>query len=184
MVCPRCIMAVDELLKKLGYDVVKVELGEAVVNAHEGDVNFAELKHELEKLGFELLEDKSVQVIEKIKNEIVGIIHHGNEIPYNINFSDYLVKQIGRDYHYLSSLFSQKEGITIEKYIILQKIEKAKELIAYAELSLSQIAYKLNYSSPAHLTRQFKQVTGMTPSTFRKMNQPQRKNLDEINGNK
>ena len=180
MVCPRCERVVREELEKLGLEVRHVELGEAQVFPKAGgEVEQEAVRVALEQAGFELLEDQKAKLVERIKTLIVDLIHHHPE-ELRVNYSDYIAAQIDRDYHYLSQLFSSLENVTIEKYIILQKIEKVKELLVYGELTLSEIAYQLHYSSVAHLSNQFKQVTGFTPTEFKKLKSHQRKGLDKI----
>lgn len=180
MVCNRCILVVQQELDKLGIKSGKVTLGEVETT---GDVEKEKL-HQLEQnllaLGFEMLDDAKQKLIEKIKNVVIQKIHHAPEEEEHHNFSEILSKALYKDYSYLSSLFSEVEGITIEKYIIQQKIEKVKELIIYDELSLSEIAYQLGYSSVAHLSNQFKKVIGLTPSHFRQVGANKRKPLDKI----
>ncbi|OFX20674.1 MAG: AraC family transcriptional regulator [Bacteroidetes bacterium GWA2_31_9b] len=178
MVCPRCIMAVRELFTRLNYSISDIKLGVAIISGN--NINLQEVNKELQKLGFELLEDKKSQLIDKIKTLVIGYVHYNSEIQMKSNFSDYLVENIGKDYNYLSTLFSSVENITIEKYIIKQKIEKVKELIIYDELNLSEIAMKLNYSSIAYLSTQFKNETGLTPTQFKNMQVQNRKNINEI----
>jgi AraC family transcriptional regulator len=175
MVCARCIRVVREELQGLGLTVNKVDLGEALVT---GNVDLAEIKTVLAKAGFELLEDKKARQVEQIKNYIIQLIQD----PENrtANYSDLISEHLNKDYHYLSQLFSATENVTIEKYIILQKIEKVKEWLVYDELSLSEMAWKLGYSSVAHLSNQFKQVTGFTPTNFKKLKQHNRVALDQI----
>jgi AraC-like DNA-binding protein len=179
MVCNRCKMAVKSELEKLGIGVLSVELGEVVVKEELTEEEKATLDEKLQILGFSLIDDKKSQVIEKIKNLIVELVHRQNN-DLKINLSDFLCSQLPHDYNYLTGLFSAVEGTTIEKYYIAQKIEKVKELLMYDELNLSEIAWQLNYSSVAYLSRQFKQVTGLTPSYFRGMKSKRRKPLDEV----
>lgn len=143
----------------------------------------SKLSDALKKAGFELIDDKRSKVIEKIKTFIIDIIHYQNELPEK-NFSELISKYLNHDYSYLSNLFSESESITIEQYIINQRIEKTKELLIYDELSLSQIAFQLGYSSTAHLSNQFKKLTGLTPSQFKKMGIQSRKSLDDLSGTK
>ncbi|HAN17107.1 MAG: AraC family transcriptional regulator [Bacteroidetes bacterium GWC2_33_15] len=178
MVCPRCIMAVRDIFIRNNIQIVNIKLGEAIIKGSQ--INFELIKSELQKIGFELLEDKKSQLIDKIKTLIIEYIHHGNNQPLKINFSDYLVSKIGKDYNYITSIFSSVENITIEKYIIKQKIEKVKELIIYDELNLSEIAMNLNYSSIAHLSSQFKNETGLTPTQFKKIQLKNRRNISDI----
>jgi AraC family transcriptional regulator len=179
MVCERCIKAVKSDLKTLGYNVKSISLGEAVIEEDILQDRYTKLKEILENDGFELLEDKKAKIIEQIKIAIINRIYYEN-ISENINFSEYLEKDLKLDYNYLSSLFSSTENITIEHYIISQKIEKAKELLKYGELSLSEIAYQLGYKSVQHLSNQFKQITGFTASRFRNLTDNKRKPLDEV----
>lgn len=177
MVCPRCIRVVREELEAAGLHVVDVSLGEATIQS-EDDIDLEKVRKVLTKAGFELIDDKNNRLIERIKTLIIEIIHHGRE-KSNLNFSDIIAREIGKDYHSLSALFSATENTTIEKFIISQKIEKVKELLFYNELTLSEIAWKLDYSSSAHLSAQFKQVTGMTPSQFKK-NRGKHSSIDNI----
>jgi AraC family transcriptional regulator len=179
MVCNRCILVVEQELHKLNIDSRKITLGEVETTAELPKGTIEQLEKNLDALGFELLDNSKQQLIEKIKNIIIQQIHHKQE-ENNLNYSEILSKSLHKDYSYLSSLFSEVEGITIEKYIINQKIEKVKELIIYDELSLSEIAYKLGYSSVAHLSNQFKKITGLTPSHFRQVGQNKRKPLDKV----
>jgi len=173
-------MAVDGIFKELGYTVTDIKLGEVSFLAEQGEPDFKLIGDKLKSLGFELIEDKKVQLVEKIKTVIVNMIHHQVKNDLKVNYSEYLARETGRDYHYLSNLFSEKENITIEKYIILQKIEKVKELLVYDELSLNEIAWQLQYSSTAHLSKQFKQITGFTPTQFKNLKEHNRHPLDHI----
>jgi AraC-like DNA-binding protein len=179
MVCNRCILVVKQELEKLNIESCNITLGEVETNTELPKEQIAQLENNLAALGFELLDNSKQQLIEKIRNIIVKQVHHTEE-DNNHNFSDIISKALHKDYSYLSSLFSEVEGITIEKYIINQKIEKVKELIIYDELSLSEIAYKLGYSSVAHLSNQFKKVTGLTPSHFKQVGQKKRKPIDNV----
>lgn len=179
MVCNRCILVVQQELEKLGIHAGKVTLGEVETADDIPNEKLKLFQDHLAQLGFEILDSSRQQLIEKIKTIIIQHIHHAqDENPYK--FSDLLSKALHKDYSYLSGLFSDVEGTTIEKYIIRQKIEKVKELIIYDELSLSQIAFDMGYSSVAHLSNQFKKVTGLAPSHFRKVGQHRRKPLDEV----
>ena len=170
MVCPQCIRVVTEDLTALGLQVHRVVLGEADVSAPEGaEPDLEAVRRRLLDAGFALLEDPRAQLVEQIKTLLVTLIHYPLPGPRLLNYSDYLVEHLGRDYHYLSHLFSSEEGLTIEKFIIRQKVERAKELIGYGELSMAQVAEQLDYSSPAHLSRQFRQVTGLTPTEFQRL---------------
>ena len=168
MVSIRCKMIVKSELENLGLDYTIVELGEVEIREELSEIKHTQLKTALLKSGLELMEDKKSILIEKVKNIIVEMIHYSDE-PLKTNFSDYLSKKLNYDYNYISNLFSEVKGTTIEHYIIAHKIERAKELLVYNELSLTEIAYKLHYSSVAHLSNQFKKVTGLTPSFFKKM---------------
>lgn len=179
MVCNRCIMVVQNELDKLGLDVKSVKLGEVVI----GSELTAEEKKKVEEvfisLGFEVIDDKKSRIIEKIKNTIIELVHHQDN-DAKTNLSEVLSAKLNHDYNYLSNLFSEVEGTTIEKYFIAQKIEKVKELLVYDELSLSEIAFRMNYSSVAYLSNQFKKVTGLTPSHFKQIREDKRKPLDNI----
>lgn len=179
MVCNRCILVVEQELEKLNIDSCRVALGEVETRSDIPTEKLERLSHNLSALGFELLDDSKQQLIEKIKNIIIQQVHHSQE-ENHYKFSEILSASLHKDYSYLSNLFSDVEGITIEKFIINQKIEKVKELITYDELSLSEIAFQLGYSSVAHLSNQFKKVTGLTPSHFKKVGQNKRKPLDNI----
>lgn len=179
MVCNRCILVVRQELDKLNIRYRDIALGEAEVEDETPKEQIQKLSNNLDAIGFELLDDSKQQLIEKIKNAIIKHVHY-NEDDSLHNFSAILSEKLHRDYSYLSNLFSEVERITIEKYIINQKIEKVKELIIYDQLSLSEIAYKVGYSSVAHLSAQFKKVTGLTPSHFKQVSQNKRKPLDEI----
>jgi AraC-like DNA-binding protein len=170
---------VQQELQKLNLKGCKVTLGEVETDNELSKDQLDQLSKSLAAVGFELLDNGRQQMIEKVKNIIIDRVHHNQEVN-QYNYSEILSQALHKDYSYLSSLFSEVEGITIEKYIIHQKIEKVKELIIYDELSLSQIAYQLNYSSVAHLSNQFKKVTGLTPSHFKKVGQNKRKPLDKI----
>lgn len=179
MVCDRCIMVVDSELRKINLNPISVTLGEAILDRDITIEEKQQIKSKLQSLGFDLIDDKKNQLVEQIKNLIVNLIHY-NEEPLKINLSDYISEHIRHDYNYISNIFSEEEGTTIEKYLIAQKIEKAKELLEYNELTLSQIAFNLNYSSVAHLSSQFKKVTGMTPSQFKKSETNKRNPLDKV----
>lgn len=179
MVCNRCITAVKQELENLHLPAVTISLGEVELAKTPSEKQLAQLKIRLEELGFELLDDNKKKIIEKIKNIIIKKIHH-SELEEQERFSELLAHTIRKDYSYLSNLFSEVEGITIEKYIINLKIEKAKELLVYDELNLTEIAYRLGYSSVAHLSAQFKKITGLTPSYFKEIGNHHRKPLDNI----
>ena len=179
MVCNRCISAVKQELKKIKLSVTNIALGEVQLLKEPTLKQLTSLKQNLAALGFEVLDDSKKKLIEKIKNIIVEQVHYSATDELH-NFSEILSKKLNKDYSYLSGLFSDVEGITIEKYIINQKIEKVKELIIYNEMNLSEIAYQLGYSSVAHLSAQFKKVTGLTPSHFKKAGGTSRKAIDHI----
>lgn len=179
MVCNRCIMAVRGLLESLNLQPVSVELGTAVLPVKVTNEICRRVREALPTLGFELIDDKKSQVTEQIKDAIIKLVHYSDH-TLTMNLSDYLASTLHRDYSALSKLFSETTGTTIEKYLIAQKIERAKELLAYDELSLNEIADQLNYSSAAYLSAQFKSVTGMTPSRFKNSKANGRKPLDEV----
>ncbi|MGF1923994.1 MAG: helix-turn-helix domain-containing protein [Bacteroidia bacterium] len=179
MVCNRCILVVQNELDKNNIVVNNIKLGEVTLaNELSVDEKIA-LDQSFTKLGFEIIDDRKSRTIAQIKNVIIDVVHyHDNDAKTNL--SDILISQVHHDYNYLSNLFSEVEGSTIEKYFIAQKIEKVKELLVYDELSLSEIAFRLNYSSVAYLSNQFKKVTGLTPSHFKQIKVDKRKPLDEV----
>lgn len=179
MVCNRCIMAVRGILEQMAHTVVSVELGEAEISNDLTADEVAQLDQQLKSLGFELINDRKGRIIEQIKNEIVYLVHH-SEIILNTNLSTWLADRLHYDYTYLSNLFSEVEGTTIEKYYITQRIEKVKELLVYDELSLAEIADALGYSSAAYLSSQFKKVTGLTPTFYKSIKETKRRNIDEL----
>ena len=166
MVCIRCKMIVQQLLRKLDIYYLSIELGEVEIVENISPGRLLEFKELLSGYGLELLDNRKSILIEKIKKVIVELIHYDDE-PLKINFSNHLSKKLNHDYTYLANLFSETEGINIEHYIIKHKIERVKELLAHNELSLTEISYNLHYSSVAHLSNQFKKVTGLTPSHFK-----------------
>jgi len=181
MVCNRCIKVVKEELEKIGIVVNKISLGEVETTSDIDKNKLNEIKKVLKENGFELIENRKAKIVEKIKNIIISTIYNNEDfLISNKNFSKLIEDNIGLDYNYLSSLFSSLESITIEQFIILQKIERAKELLKYDELTLSEIAFKLGYSSVQHLSNQFKKVTGLSASEFKKMTKNIRKPLDKI----
>jgi len=180
MVCDRCKMVVRQELDLLQLPYKNVDLGQVELTTEPGKEQLEVLREHLQKQGFELLDDKKTKTVERIKTEIVSLIHGKDAEEFNLKLSAMLEEKIGVDYHYLSSLFSSVEGITIEKYAILQRIEKVKELLMYDEKSLSEIAYEMGYSSVQHLSQQFKKVTGLTPSHFKNLKENKRKPLDKI----
>jgi AraC-like DNA-binding protein len=179
MVCNRCIMVVRSELEKLGFEPVQVQLGEVELKEDLSGSELNEFKNRLDELGFELMDDSKSKLIEKIKLLVIQLIRNGDG-QMNQNYSVYLSSKLNKEYNYLSHLFSEVEGTTIEKYIINQKIERVKELLVYNELTLSEIADSLGYSSVAHLSGQFRKVTGLTPSYFKHLKENKRKPLDEI----
>lgn len=180
MVCSRCKTVVRQELEALGHQVLTIELGEVVLETPATDMQLDLISERLQTHDFELLSDKKQQLIERVKTAIVELVHLQNDGLRRMKHSDYITEKVSRDYRYLSTLFPEVEGITIEQYLINQKLERVKELLVYDELTLSQIADLLNYSSVAHLSAQFKSITGMTPSQFRKIRDKKRKPLDEV----
>ena len=178
MVSNRCKMTVKEELKKLGLHFV-VELGEADIMEDITQEQREKLRTVLFDAGFELMDDKKAVLVEKIKNVIIDLVHHLDE-NIKINFSDYLSKKLNHNYTYLANLFSEVRGTTIEQFMIAHKVEKIKELIIYDELNITEIAWKMNYSSVAHLSNQFKKVTGLSPSHFKQLKDKRRSPIDEI----
>ncbi len=179
MVCNRCKMVVKAELEKLGFNPISVELGTVSIKENISADDKMKLSERLNSFGFELLEDKKTQITEQIKTSIINLVHYTKE-PLKINLSSYLSEHLNIEYPQLSAIFSEIENQTIEKYFIAQKIEKAKEMLTYGELTLSEIAYQLNYSSVAHLSAQFKKVTTLTPSVYKNETSDKRKTLDEI----
>lgn len=178
MVCNRCIKVVKEELTKNSIDFQRVDLGKVYFNKPLTENKKHTLNTILKKEGFELVEDKEAKIVNEVKTLIIENIHHGKETSVLQNFSEFLASQIGIEYSQISKLFSEIEGKTIEQYGIEQRIERVKELLIYNELTLSQISHELNYSSPQHLSRQFKKITGLTPTQFKSIGT--RKTLDKI----
>lgn len=179
MVCSRCKMVVKSEFEKLGLRPLTVELGEIDTGNDLLKEQLLQLDTNLRILGFELIDDKKSQTIEKIKNTIVTLIHHSDQ-DLKTNLSVFIASELHQDYNYLSNLFSEVEGTTIEKYFIAHKIEKVKELLVYDELTLSEIADRLGYSSVAYLSNQFKKITGFTPSYFKSLKENKRTNIEEL----
>jgi AraC-like DNA-binding protein len=179
MVSIRCKMVVKAELDKLGLHYGIVELGEVQIQENITNEVREQLKLDLSMSGLELMDDKKAILVEKIKNVIIEMVHYEDELP-KTNFSDYLSDKLGYNYTYLANLFSETKGITIEHFMILHKIEKVKELILYDELNLSEIAWKLHYSSVAHLSHQFKKITGLTPSYFKALKNKRRGSLENV----
>jgi AraC family transcriptional regulator len=181
MVCPRCIKVVREELTQLGLDVRNVALGEVELTGEAKKLPLEKIRHVLHENGFELIEDKRVKTIESIKHAVLKLVQNDyDKNPIRLKDSEFIAREVGQDYHSLSTLFSSVEGITIEQYTILQKIERVKELLKYGELSVSEIAYTMGYSSVAHVSNQFKKVTGMTPSQFKKLGATHRHPIDRV----
>jgi len=179
MVCNRCILVVQQVFDELGNPPVRIALGEVETPHPLKAENLEKLKAKLVGYGFEMIDDTRSQLIEKIKSSIIGMVRN-NDGAIKMNHSSYIESIVNRDYAYLSALFSEVEGTTIEKYIILQKIERVKELLVYDELTLSEIAVKTGYSNVAYLSGQFKKITGLTPSHFKKVREIKRKPLDQV----
>jgi AraC family transcriptional regulator len=179
MVCNRCIMTVRRELENEGLAFKNVQLGEVELNDEPNKEQLEKLDARLKELGFEVLDNKKSQIVERIKNVIVSLVHHNNE-QVNLKMSALLEEKLKLDYHYLTTLFTSVEGITIEKYTILQRIERIKELLVYDELSISEIADQMGYSSVQHLSQQFKKITGSTPSQFKTIKENKRKPLDKL----
>ena len=179
MVSQRCKMIVKEALKELGVHFVMVELGEAEIMEEISDAQREQLKSALLNSGLELMDDKRTILIEKIKAIVIELVHYTESLP-NINYSDFISEKLGYNYNYLSNLFSDVKGITIQQFIINHKVERIKELIIYDELTMSEIAWKMNYSSVAHLSNQFKKMTGVSPSHFKQLKEKRRTPIEEI----
>ena len=179
MVCSRCKMVVKAQLESLGLKPVNIALGEVELEEELSKAQLSSLNIALKATGFELIDNKKSQTIEKIKNAIVTLVHHSDH-ELRTNLSSFITSQIHQDYNYLSNLFSEVEGTTIEKYYINQRIEKVKELLVYDELSLSEIADRLGYSSVGYLSNQFKKVTGFTPSYYKSLKENKRRNIEEL----
>ena len=179
MVSNRCKMAVKEELKKLGLHFIVVELGEVEIMEKISPEQRVLLQTGLLNSGLELMDDRRSVLIERIKNVIIEMVHHTDE-EIRVNFSHYLSEKLNHDYTYLANLFSEVQGTTIEQFIIAHKIERIKELIIYGELNITEIAWKMNYSSVAHLSNQFKKMTGLTPTHFKNLKDKRRSPIEEI----
>tara|TARA_R110001583_G_scaffold34335_3_gene115459 strand:+ start:258 stop:818 length:561 start_codon:yes stop_codon:yes gene_type:complete len=179
MVSNRCKIAVKEALKNLGFHFTPVDLGEVEIMENISEEERRLLNEELRKSGLELMDDKKAMLIEKIKNIIIEMVHHSEE-NIKVNFSTFLSEKLNHDYTYLANLFSEVQGTTIEQFIIVHKIERIKELIIYGELNITEIAWKMNYSSVAHLSNQFKKVTGLSPSHFKQLKDKRRRPIEDI----
>lgn len=179
MVCDRCIMVVEQQLEKRGFNIMNIELGRVEIEPEPTEQQLLDLGASLEILGFELIDGEKDKLVAKIRNIIIETIHHsGSEI--NMNYSDLLTERLHKDYSYLSRLFSEHEGRTIEKFIIQQKVERVKELLEYGELNMNEIALEMGYSSSAHLSTQFKSIVGMSPSVYKREQSTKRSALDKI----
>ncbi len=179
MVSLRCKMIVKEELQKLGLHYINVDLGQIEIIGNITLDQREQLRKKLLKSGLELLESKRSILIEKIKNVIIELIHYSDELP-KVNYSDYVSDKLGYDYTYLANTFSEVKGITIQQFIIIHKIERVKELLIYEELSLTEISYKMHYSSVAHLSNQFKKITGLTPTFYKQLKNKRRQNLEDL----
>src|SRR5690554_6564768 len=179
MVSLRCKMVVKEELKKLGLHFIVVDLGEIEIMEDISEKQREELKTALLVSGLELMDDKRAVLIEKIRNVIVEMIHYNDELP-KVNYSDYISEKLHYDYTYLSNLFSEVKGMTIQQFIITHKIERVKELLLYDELNLTEISYKFHYSSVYHLSKQFKKVTGLSPTFYKQLKQKRKDNLENM----
>lgn len=183
MVCNRCIMVVSDILNKSGLTVTNISLGEVTIAEESPPAeSLAAVDTDLLAVGFERIDDKKARLIEKMKNLIIANIHHTDSLELKINWSAFLVDELHYEYNYLSGLFSSVEGITLEQYIIHQKVEKAKELLFYGELNAGEISDRLGYSSIQHFSAQFKKITGLTPSAFKKSRtiEQSRKSIDKV----
>lgn len=179
MVSMRCKMVVKQELQKLGLHYVNVDLGTIEILENITGSQKKQLQKNLKSFGLELLDDQRNIIIAKIKALIIEMIHYSDELP-KVNYSEYISEKLGYDYTYLANTFSEVKGITIQQFIIINKIERAKELLVYDELNLTEISYKLHYSSVAHLSNQFKKVTGLTPSFFKQLKKKRFKNLEDL----
>jgi YesN/AraC family two-component response regulator len=180
MVCPRCIKSVTEIFQSAGASIKDVKLGVVTLDESLSEIQSGQIKTALVREGFEIIDDQRIKLTDQVKKLIIELVHFSELDEMKENLSDYLVHQLHKDYNYLSNLFSSVENTTIEQYFILQKIEKVKEWLVYNELTLSQMAFKLGYSSVAHLSNQFKKITGFTPSHFKKLKEHNRRKLDAI----
>ncbi|MGL5981472.1 MAG: helix-turn-helix domain-containing protein [Phocaeicola sp.] len=179
MVCDRCTMVVRSIFKQLEIEIEQIKLGEVILPETPTAAQLRSLTESLEAVGFEVIDNRCSKLIEQIKNTLRELVHR-SEGALKVNLSDYVAQQVNQEYASLSALFSEAEGITIEKYYIAQKIERVKELLVYDDLSLSEIAHRLNYSSTAHLSNQFKKVTGLTPTFYKQLSDKRRKPLDKV----
>lgn len=180
MVCARCIKTVTGIFQQAGAGIQNARLGSVETRNEISKDQLNTIRQNLLTEGFELLDDQKTKLIVQIKTEIINLVHYGELDEMKVKLSSHLSAKLNKDYNYLSNLFSSVESTTIEQYFILQKIEKVKELLVYDELSLSEIAFTLGYSSVAHLSNQFKKVTGSTPSEFKKLKGHNRRHLDKL----
>lgn len=180
MVCDRCILVVKQQAERLGFSVTDILLGRVELMPDPSPDQLNDISSALTNLGFELIDKEKDQLVEALKTEVIALIHHSTDFENKHSILQMIAEKLQKDKSYLSRLFSEKEDITIEKFIIQQKIEKVKEFLEYGELNLNEIAYKLGYSSSAHLSSQFKSVTGLSPSTYRTKSEGSRKALDKL----
>lgn len=180
MVCRRCIRVVSDELNALGLEPTDIELGRVTLAYTPDDELLERIRRVLSSNGFELIDDRKSRIIDRIKTVIIERVHYSDDESLTINWSAFISSELGYDYSYLSKLFSSVEGLTLERYIINQKIERAKELLVYDELTLNEISFLLGYSSVQHLSNQFKKVTGLSPTSFKRMSRNSRKPLDEV----
>ena len=181
MVCDRCILIVRQQLENLNFAVEGISLGKVTISPDPDPSKLQQISSVLQVLGFELIDKEKDQLIEQIKTQIIELVHYSDLSALKESLMNIIAEKINKDYVYLSRLFSDGEGITIEKYIIQQKVEKVKELLEYGELNLNEIAFQMGYSSSAHLSTQFKAVTGMPPSKYKVLPTGDRKSLDQVN---
>lgn len=179
MVCLRCKMLVKDELKRLGLNYVVVDFGTVKILEELTPNKFKTLKDNLAYFGLVLLDEKKSILIDKIKNVIVEMVHYSDEIP-KVNYSDYISEKLQNDYNYLATIFSEVKGITIQQFIIFHKIDRVKELLLYGEQNLTEISFRLNFSSVAHLSNQFKKTTGLSPKFFKQLKQKRNQNFENI----
>jgi len=180
MVCDRCILVVRQQLEQAGFQVADIDLGTATIAPEPTVEQLQHLKSSLNTLGFDLLDDEKTRLIERVKNIVIELIHHSDMLQEHVHIPELLADRLFKEYSYISRVFSEQEGNTLEKFIIQQKIERAKALLHEGELNLNEIAWKLGYSSSSHLSTQFKTVTGHSPRAFKMSDEKQRKALDKI----
>lgn len=181
MVCDRCILIVKQQLDHLGYSTEEISLGMVSIHPDPDSLQLKDISSAMEVLGFELIDREKDKLVEQIKTSIINLVHYSDLTALKKSITSMLADQLNRDYNYLSRLFSDAEGLTIEKYVIQQKIEKVKELLEYGELNLNEIAFRMGYSSSAHLSTQFKLLSGVSPSTYKNGHSGKRKSLDQLN---